>query len=61
MEELKLLLKNMANLVKVKSIMSLAMIFALIYGFVSGMISGEVFAGFVGAIITYFFTRKDAE
>jgi hypothetical protein len=61
MEELKLLLKNVANLAKVKSIMSLAMVFALIYGFVNQMISGEVFAGFVGAIITYFFTKAETK
>ena len=33
------------------------MISALVYGFVTGIIGGEVFAGFIGTIITYYFMK----
>ena len=53
------LLNNLANLFKVKTIISLTMIFGITYGFVTNMVSVELYASFVASIITYFFTKKE--
>ncbi len=59
MEELKLLLKNIANLVKIKSLITLLLISAMVHGFVVGTVPIEVFAGMAMAVITYYFTKAE--
>ncbi len=53
--------ENMAELVKVKTLTTLALVGTLcVLAFRSGLIiSEELFAAVVTAVITYFFTRKN--
>ena len=55
------LLANIANLFKVKTIVTLAITAALCYGFLKGMITTEVFAAIAGSVVTYYFTKKDSD
>ena len=55
------ILSNIAELVKVKSLITLAMIGALVYGFVVGKVESELFAALAGSIITYYFTKAESE
>ena len=60
MEEVKVkLITNIAELFKVKTIITLMVISASTYGFIKGLVTGELYATYVGAIITYYFTRKE--
>jgi len=56
---MKTLLKNLAELLKVKSIITLTVIAGATYGFVVGIVDGAVYAAFAASIITYYFTRND--
>lgn len=56
---MKALIDNLANLLKVKTIISLTVIGATTAGFLTGLISGETYMALASAIVTYFFTRKD--
>jgi hypothetical protein len=51
--------KALTNLVKVKTIITLAVTGAMIYGFVKGKISTELFMPIVTMILTYYFTKKE--
>ena len=53
--------KNLANLLKVKTILSLAVIFTICILTFKGTVSTEAFMGIAGSIITYYFTKKDKE
>lgn len=59
MEELKLLLKNLANLVKLKTIVTLILIGVISWGFTKEMVAVEVYVPLVMAVITYYFTKKE--
>lgn len=61
MEVLKLIGKNLANLLKVKTILSLAVIFTTCVLTFKGTISIEAFMAIASAIITYYFTKKETE
>lgn len=53
-------MKNaLINLIKVKSIITLTIIGGVTYGFIVGTVDPATYCGFAGAVITYFFTRKD--
>lgn len=53
-------MKNaLISLLKVKSIITLTIIGGVTYGFVAGTVDPATYCGFAGAVITYFFTRKD--
>ena len=52
---------NLAALLKVKSIITLAIIGGVTYGFVAGTVPSEAYCGFAGSVITYYFTKKDSE
>ena len=52
-------LLNIAELLKVKSLISIIIIYAITYGFIKGMVAPEMYGAFAGSIITYYFTRKD--
>lgn len=56
---MKDLIKNLANLLKVKTIVTLAITASLCYGFISGMITTEVFAAIAGSVVTYYFTKGE--
>ena len=58
---LELLLKNIANLFKVKTILSLAVIVTICILTFKGTVSTEAFMAIGGSIITYYFTKKESE
>ena len=53
--------KNLANLFKVKTIISLAVIFTTCYLTIKGNLDTETFMVITSAIITYYFNRKEKE
>ena len=53
------LLKNIANLFKVKTILSLAVIFTTCILTFKNIISVEAFMAIASSIITYYFTKKE--
>lgn len=60
MEEAKIkFVKNIAELFKVKSIVTLTVTTAITIGFLNGKVPVELYATYVGSIITYYFTRKE--
>lgn len=54
-----LFIKNLANLLKVKTILSLAVIFTTCVLTFKNIISVEAFMAIASAIITYYFTKKE--
>lgn len=54
-----LFLKNLANLFKVKTILSLLVITTTCILTFKNIVSVEAFMAIASAIITYYFTRKD--
>ena len=53
--------KNLANLLKVKTIISLAVIFTTCYLTIKGSLDTETFMVITSAIITYYFNKKENE
>lgn len=51
--------KNLANLLKVKTIISLAVIFTTCYLTIKGSLDTETFMVITSAIITYYFNKKE--
>ncbi len=58
-ESFTLLLKNIANLFKVKTILSLLVIITTCILTFRNIVSVEAFMAIASAIITYYFTRKE--
>lgn len=56
---LETLLNNIANLFKVKTILSLAVILTVCILTFKGIISVEAFMAIASAIITYYFTKTE--
>lgn len=54
-----LLIKNLANLFKVKTILSLCVIVTTCVLTFKGLVSVEAFMAIASAIITYYFTKVD--
>lgn len=52
---------NIAELIKVKSIITLTIMAAITYGFVVGKVPVELYATYASSIITYYFMKKDAD
>lgn len=50
---------NLANLIKVKTLITLTIIAALTYGFVAGLIDAEKFMIVAIMVVTYYFNKKD--
>lgn len=57
----ELFIKNIANLFKVKTILSLAVIITTCILTFKGVVSVEAFMAIAGSIITYYFTKKESE
>ena len=55
------LLKNIANLFKVKTILSLSVIITTCILTFKNIVSVEAFMAIASAIITYYFTKKESE
>lgn len=49
---------NLADLIKVKTLITLTIIAGVTYGFVVGLVQPEVYCTLAGSIITYYFTKK---
>jgi hypothetical protein len=60
-EALKQLLLNVANLFKVKTILSIAVILTVCILTFKNVVSVEAFMAIASAIITYYFTKKEKE
>ena len=60
-EAIKKLLENIANLFKVKTILSLCVIITTCILTFNGVVSVEAFMAIASAIITYYFTKNDKE
>lgn len=54
---MKELVNKLIKLLEVKSLVTLILVIVGCWGFVSNLISGEVFAGWVGMIMVYFFNK----
>ena len=54
-------IKNIANLFKVKTILSLCVIITTCILTFKGVVSVEAFMAIASAIITYYFTKKESE
>lgn len=52
-------INNIAELLKVKSLITLTITAAITYGFVKGFVPVELYASYAGSIITYYFTKKE--
>lgn len=50
---------NLANLIKVKTLITLTIVAALTYGFLTGLIDGEKFMIVAIMVVTYYFNKKD--
>lgn len=61
MKAFETLLVNIANLFKVKTILSLSVIFTTCILTFKGVLSIESFMAIASAIITYYFTKKEKE
>ena len=51
--------KALTNLIKVKTLITLAVTGAMIYGFIANKISTELFMPIVTMILTYYFNKKE--
>ncbi len=56
---IEIVLVNIANLLKVKTILSLAVIFTVCRLTFNGVVSVEAFMAIASAIITYYFTKSN--
>jgi uncharacterized membrane protein YdjX (TVP38/TMEM64 family) len=52
-------IKNLANLIKVKTVITFTIIAGVTYGFIMGTVESETYCAFAGSIITYYFMRKE--
>lgn len=52
------MLKQIAKLIDLKSIITIAMVGTLIYGFIVGKITAEQFIPLVTMILTFYFAKK---
>lgn len=57
-----ILKERVLKLLEVKSIVTLVLVFSATYGFLTGIVERDIFAGWVGMILVYFFNkdRKDS-
>lgn len=56
---MELFKKNLANLLKLKSLISLSIVTVMCIGFLKGTIDKEAFMLVTVAVITYYFNKKD--
>lgn len=60
-ESLRQLVLNIANLLKVKTILSISVILTVCILTFKNVVSVEAFMAIASAIITYYFTKKEKE
>ena len=56
---LQQLIMNIANLLKVKTIITITVISFLTVGFMKGIVPSELYASIAMAIVTFYFTKKE--
>ena len=56
---MKTFTENLANLIKVKTLITLTIIAGVTYGFIVGIVQSETYCAFAGSIITYYFTKAE--
>ena len=56
---MKTFCKNLADLFKVKTLITLAIIASLCYAFLHGMVQTELFAAIASSVVTYYFTKAE--
>jgi hypothetical protein len=54
-------IKNLANLIKVKTVITFVIIAGVTYGFITGTVESETYCAFAGSIITYYFTKSEGK
>lgn len=52
-------MKELKALLKVKSLMTLSVMFVFVYMSITGQMSTELTTSVIMAVITYYFTKKD--
>lgn len=52
---------NLANLIKVKTLITLAVVAALVYGFIVNKIDADNFMLVAIMVVTYYFNKKDLQ
>jgi len=60
MKSLELLLTNLANLFKVKTLITLLILIAATVGFLRGMVAVELYMTMATMIVTFYFTKKES-
>jgi uncharacterized membrane protein SpoIIM required for sporulation len=55
------ILNNIADLIKVKSMITLTITAAITYGFIKGTVPVELYSTYAGSIITYYFTKRETK
>jgi hypothetical protein len=55
------IIKKLAALVEVKSIVTLALVGVGCWGFMSGLIGADIFGGWCSMILVYFFSKDRKE
>jgi len=50
---------NLANLIKVKTLITLTVVGVLAYGFIAGTIDSDKFMVIAVMVVTYYFSKKD--
>ncbi len=55
------MISALINLLKVKSLITIAIIGGVTYGFVIGSVPSEAYCGFAGSVITYYFTKQEVK
>ena len=56
MDEFK---KNLANLIKVKTLITLTVVAVMAFGFITDKITAEQFMTIAVMVVTYYFSKKD--
>lgn len=60
MKSLESLLTNLANLFKVKTLITLLILIAATVGFLRGMVAVELYMTMATMIVTFYFTKKES-
>jgi hypothetical protein len=60
MKSLESLLTNLANLFKVKTLITLLILTAATVGFLRGMVAVELYMTMATMIVTFYFTKKES-
>lgn len=60
-KKMKKLLENLADLIKVKTLITFGVIFALIVMYLRGKVDNDLFMAVASSVVTYYFTRSNTK